>query len=162
FGNVQVSTTSAQASITISPSGFQESYVSINSIVGCGGFNLSSPGPGYVARTCAVWDTCGDSFCERRALPQNCLEWYPDETYTFGVGLPPLLARAYACGITVNTSSGARTYNASGTGTAPPIDIDVTPPAIAFGDVRRNTTSSAASVNVRNAGGQAIAVSSIT
>jgi hypothetical protein len=163
FGNVQVATSSPQAWITISPTGLQESFVQINSITGCTGFTINSPGPGYVSRTCAVWDnSCGPYICEPLALPQACLEWYPDETYTFGVTFSPSNPQAYSCGITVNTSINTRTFNVSGTGTAPPIDIDVTPPNIGFGDVRRNTTSSAAPVYVRNAGGQAIAVSGIT
>lgn len=163
FGAVQVATTSSQAWITISPTGLQESYVQINSITGCTGFTINSPGPGYVARTCAVWDTsCGPYICEPLALPQACLEWYPDETYTFGVTFSPSNPQPYSCGIAVATSLNTRTFNVSGTGTSPPIDIDVTPPAIGFGDVRRTTTSSAAPVYVRNAGGQAIAVSGIT
>jgi len=160
FGNVQVQTTSAPLYVTISPTGLQESYVSIDSIVGCTGFNISSPGPGYVARTCAAYD-CGGYQCLPQVI-QTCTEWYPDETYTFSVTFSPSLATSYSCGITVNTSLGARTYNVSGTGTTPPIDIDVTPPAIGFGDVRRATASTPATVNVRNAGGQPIAVSAVT
>jgi hypothetical protein len=54
------------------------------------------------------------------------------------------------------------TLTLSGTGQAPPIDADVQPTSVAFGDVRRNTDSTQAVVTVRSTGGQTLTVSSVS
>lgn len=162
-GSVQVGSQSAPFAISINPSGLYEVVYTIQSITGCSDFSINAPGlPATISKTCLVYEDPNCPGCNPVFAPPLCLEWdiigY-DFTTTFSPGSPT----PSSCAIQIDVGGlGLKQYTISGTGTVPPIDIDVTPTSVNFGDVRRNTASSAAMIGVRNAGGQPIQVSGTT
>lgn len=160
--SVQVGQSSPAFTVTVSPQGINNSYDLVTSVTeSCPDFSVNAPGlPAYVTRECIAED-CGGQICEPQlVIPPNCIEWYT-ETYQFTVTFSPVVAGATSCVVNVQTQAGqVRAISFSGTGTLPPVDIDVQPTSIAFGDVRRNTTSTPASFSVKNLGGQTLTVNS--
>ncbi|MBL0217870.1 MAG: choice-of-anchor D domain-containing protein [Myxococcales bacterium] len=158
-GSVQVGSSSAPFGIQINPSGLYEVSYTINSITGCSDFSIDAPGlPAEIHKTCI--STCVG--CVPAFAPPVCDLW-EIVGYDFSTTFRPATPNASSCAIQIDvTGLGLKTYTISGTGTLPPIDIDVNPVSVAFGDVRRNTASSPATINVRNAGGQAISVTGTT
>lgn len=160
---VEVGQTSQAAWVTVSPQGFNETYDIVSSVTeSCADFYVSAPGlPASVSRECIEWHDCGQVICQPQALP-TCLEWVT-YTYDFQVFFRPTVATTTSCAVQVSTSGGQTiTINFTGTGVPRPIDIDVTPASLAFGDVRVGQTSTAANLSVRNLGGSTLQVTSIT
>lgn len=162
LGNVQVGSTSSPLAIRIYPTGTTEGVYQIQSITGCSDFPVNAPGlPAEVSRTCVDWAPCVAPACIPQAA-QICNQWEIVD-YSFTTSFRPAVQGTLSCALQIQVSAvGLKTFTVSGTGTLPPIDIDVAPPAVAFGDVRRNTPSSEATVMVRNLGGQALTVTSAT
>ena len=158
-GSVQVGQSSIPFSVDIYPISINEVYYSVTAVTGCSDFSVDAPNlPGEVSRTCLSYDPC--PACVPALQPPTCNSW-TDVDYVFTTTFHPTVPNPSSCAINLTISGlGTRTYTINGTGTVPPIDIDVTPTQVAFGDVRRNTASTAATVNARNAGGQAISVTS--
>lgn len=156
LGNVQVGSTSAPLAISIFPTGTTAGSYTINSITGCGDFPVNAPGlPATVSRTCI--ESCDPATCFAAPI---CIDW-EIISYDFSAAFRPAVQGASSCALQIQVSGiGLKTYTISGTGTLPPIDIDVSPPAVNFGDVRRATASSEATVMVRNLGGQTLTVTS--
>ena len=159
FASTEVGTTSASTSIIVKPGGTAsvESYDDVTAVTAnCPDFVVTATGlPAPVYRT-VICDPC--PLC---ALP-NC---YTDQyvTYAFTAAFRPTIAGNVSCVVTITTNSTTnRTVTLYGTGTVPPIDIDVQPTQIAFGDVRRNTSSTAATVAVNNLGGTALTVTGVS
>lgn len=159
LGSVQVGGQTASYEITINPSGTTGGSYTITSITGCSDFPVNAPGlPAVISKTCV-------NTCFTNCVPQFtslCNEW-EIEGYSFSTLFRPQVAGTSSCALQIQlTGLGQKTYTVSGDGTLPPIDIDVSPTGVNFGDVRRNTASSDAGVNVRNAGGQTLTVTSAT
>ena len=164
LGSVQVGSQSAAYGISINPTGLTDVSYTIDSITGCSDFIVNAPGlPAPVYKTCVSYNPCftGDFQC----VPQSnltCYEW-EIQGYDFSAVFRPGAPGASSCALQVQVGGlGLRTYTINGDGTLPPIDIDVAPTAVNFGDVRRNTASSEAAVTVRNLGGQTLTVTSAT
>jgi hypothetical protein len=161
FGSLQVGQMSGAFVDTIRPA-FGANYDIVQSITGCSDFPVDAPNlPAEVYRFCD--DTCdpkADSFdpAECPVIVENANEnaaCIPSEylTYSFNTFFRPTVAGPLSCGVTIALGDGTlHTLSLSGTGTAPPIDIDVAPGGIAFGDVRRDTDSSPSTVTIRNLG----------
>lgn len=164
LGSVQVGSQSAAYPISINPTGLVDVSYTIDSITGCSDFIVNAPNlPAPVYKTCINYNPCfaGNFSC----VPQSNLTCYEWEIvgYDFNVVFSPNVQGASSCALQVQIGGlGLRTYTVNGDGTLPPIDSDVSPTAVNFGDVRRNTASSDATVTVRNLGGQTLTVTSAT
>ncbi len=159
IGSVEVGSTSAPFGILINPTGSFDVTYKIASITGCSDFSIDAPGlPAEISKTCI--STCLG--CVPAFAPPACTEW-DIIGYNFSTTFRPAAPNASSCAIQVDIIGlGIKTYTIGGTGTLPPLNIDVTPISAAFGDVRRNTASSPTTIDVRNAGGQAISVTGTT
>ncbi len=165
FASTEVGVTSAPTSILVRPAGNPslESYDEVTAVTAsCPDFVVTASGlPAAVYRT-VICDTCGGGTCQVAAAAPIC---YTDEyvTYSFDAAFRPTIAGSTSCVVTITTNgSTTRTVTLFGTGTVPPIDIDVQPTSVAFGDVRRNTASTPATISVRNLGGSPLSISSVT
>jgi len=167
FANTQVGSTSAPTSILVRPAGLPsvESYDTVTAVTAsCPDFVVTAPNlPAPVYRTVICEEDCQFPPCPLEyAAPPNC---QTDEyvTYAFDASFRPTIAGSTSCVVTITTNNITdRTVTLFGTGTVPPIDIDVQPTSIAFGDVRRNTGSTPATISVRNLGGSPLSITSVT
>ncbi len=158
FGSLQVGT-SATFALSINPAANANDDVVTAITASCPDFSVDAPGlPAEVYRTCDTI-TCAVP-CSAAFLGCTTVAYV---NYTFNATYQPVVAGVTSCVVDI-TLNGAthRTLTLSGTGTVPPVAIDVQPIAIDFGEVRRNTDSSPVSVVVRSAGGATLNVSSVT
>lgn len=158
FPNTQVGSTSAPITIQINASGY-----SYNEIVGitenCVDFDVSwSPG--------AAYKTCEPIACIEQCpeLPAAALCGPGSETvpYFFTATFRPTVPNTVSCSVRVATSTNTVYLSLSGTGTVPPLAADMQPSSYNFGDVRRGTSSTPGTINVRNTGGQTLTVTNVT
>lgn len=157
FGTIQIGSTSSPITVIVRPSvGPNDDYVQ-SVTASCPDYQIDAPNlPAEVLRTC-------DGGC----LTCACVT-LDYVTYPFTVTFAPTVPGMTSCPIsivTMDASSGAlstRTVTLTGTGEAPPIRITATPGDVAFGDVRRNTASSPAEVDLGNAGGSTMTVSAVS
>ena len=167
FASTQVGSTSAPSTIIVKPAGLPsiESYDEVTAVTAsCPDFIVTAPGlPAPVYRTVICDQTCPFPPCPLEfAAPPNC---YTDEyvTYPFDAAFRPTIPGNTSCVVTITTNNTTtRTVTLVGMGTVPPIDIDVQPTSVAFGDVRRNTASTPATISVRNLGGSPLSIMSVT
>ena len=164
FGSVQIGQTAAPVTLTITPASVSApSSDTVDAITeSCPDFALDAPGlPAPVYRTCGSICPAGQLICQQ---PLICYPGGDYQDYSFTATFTPIVAGTVSCVVTVSLDGGTTTTSITltGTGTAPPVQIDVQPPSLAFGDVRTGVDSSSASVTVRNAGGLALDVSGIT
>ena len=162
FASTEVGSTSAATSIVVKPAGLQstESYDDVTAVTAsCPDFVITAGGlPAPVYRT-VICDTCPT--CVPLAAPVCYTDQYV--TYAFSAEFRPTIAGSVSCVVTITTNGTTnRSVTLYGTGTVPPIDIDVQPTQVAFGDVRRTTSSSPATVSVGNLGGSALTVSGVS
>jgi hypothetical protein len=140
-----------------------------------------APGIGFQSDTVdAVTASCPDFSIDAQYLPAdvyricevvtntapmpNC-QSTTEQSYGFLTSFhPATLTQQQSCVVTIVIDGGSqnRTVTLTGTGMAPPIDIDVQPTAIQFGEVRIGTVSAASTVAVRDLGGQTLHVASVT
>jgi len=159
FPTELIGVSSPPQTITISPPGggpFSDDITAISS--SCGAFTVNAPGlPAVVDETCDV----GCPGPPQTICPVACI---PDiyDTYSFTATFTPNVAGTITCTIYITGSSASTTLTVSGIGTAPPIEISVSPGSIAFGDVRRNTTSTPVGISVSSIGGSTLSVGSVT
>lgn len=160
FGGVQVHTTSGASPFTVSPS-LGENYDTITAITApCSDFAVQADGlPFDVYRTCQII-SCSQN-CNQTLAPSLC-PTDMEQDYSFTATFQPNVPGPTSCMVTIEFSTQPpRTINLTGTGIAPPIDIDVSPTSINFGDVRRNTTSTPVALAIRDLGGSALHVASL-
>lgn len=158
FGSLQVGQTSAPFTFSINPAAGNNDDTITAVTAACPDFVISAAGlPANVYRVCTV---CATAQCIPAANALICTTT-DYANYTFTVAFRPIVGAPSSCVINVAGTS-PKSITVTGTGTLPPIDIDVQPSSLAFGDVRRNTASTAAAVAVRNLGGQTLTVSSVT
>lgn len=162
FGSLQVGQTSAPFTVTIAPSGTSSNDTVSSITENCPDFAVNAPGlPAQVYRTC---DTCcpgGGLICP--GGPVACCIG-DSQSYDFDTTFTPTVAGAVSCTVTISLNGGTsmKTVVLTGTGTPPPINIVVNPGSVNFGDVRRNTDSSAVGLSVTNTGGGTMNVSSVS
>jgi len=157
FGSLEVGSTSAPFSLSVNPAaGANDDFVTAIT-ASCPDFQIDAPGlPAEVYRTC---DMGGCLTCIAPPLLCTTLDYV---NYLFSASFKPTVAGAVSCVVTVELNSATtKTLTLTGTGTLPPIAIDVAPASIDFGQVRRNTDSGALALDVRDAGGAALTVSSV-
>lgn len=160
FGTVLVGTPSAAKTIVVNPGpGPNDDYVT-SVTESCPDFSVSAPGlPAEVYRDCE--QTCDPALptCQQQLICTTL----DSGNYTFTATFKPTVAGAVSCVVTVTVNNTTtHTVTLSGTGMLPPVEIQVQPTSVAFGDVRRNTDSTAATVTVKNVGGSTMHVSSAT
>lgn len=155
FGALEVGMTSAPRTINVNPAAGEQSDVITSITESCPDFFVTANGlPADVYRVC--------EFGIPQAAPAPCTTT-DLQSYSFTAQFQPNIGGATSCVVTVALANGAtRTVTLSGTGTIPPIRIDVAPSSVPFGDVRRNTTSGTGEIVVRNLGGQNLTVTSVT
>lgn len=161
FGVQQIGTTSGAFTVTVSPGAGNTSDTITAVTANCPDFVITATGlPATVYRVCEII-TCTNAVCP---LPSAICQTTELQTYAFDTAFKPTVAGTVSCPVTVTTAnaSNSRTVTLTGTGEAPPISVDVRPGSIAFGDVRRGTDSTRATVTVRSTGGLALTVSSVT
>ena len=160
FGSLQVGSTSAPFTVTLSPSGTSSSDT-INSIVApCPDFSVNAPNlPASVYRTCEPCCPAGQQICPQAPL-LCCIG--DQQSYSFTTSFSPNVAGATSCVVTITLNGGAstKTLTLYGTGTPPPVEIDVHPTSVNFGDVRRDNDSTAVPITVSNLGGLPLNVGS--
>ena len=164
FGPLEVGMTSAARGFSVNPLGVNYSYDTVTSIThGCPDFIVDAPGlPADVYRVCEGTQIQGAKG-ESSPSAQPCTGPVDYQNYPFSAQFKPNVGGATSCVVTITlNSSTTKTVTLYGTGTIPPVQINVTPPSVAFGDVRRNTTSAGAQIMVKNFGGQTMTVSSVT
>jgi hypothetical protein len=168
FGSLQVGSTSAPRTINVNPSAGNQ-YDLINSITeACPDFAVSAPGlPAEVYRVCEFGG--GEPVAKADEVSSPTLAAAPCITtelqaYQFSTTFTPTIGGLTSCVVTLNMNNGAstRTVTLSGTGTIPLIAVAVTPASVPFGDVRRQTTSTAATINVRNNGSGSMSITSVS
>src|SRR4029079_10479952 len=88
--------------------------------------------------------------------------------YTFDTVFHPRVVGQVSCVISVHETDNAnggvkkRTVTLTGHREEPPINADVSPTSVAFGDVRRNTDSTQAQIKLSSTGSMPLSVSSVT
>jgi uncharacterized protein (TIGR03382 family) len=161
FGQLQVGQTSGAFTFTINP-GIGNNDDIINSITeNCPDFSVSAPGlPAEVYRIC---DVCTCPANQPQLCPAVCCT-QDSNSYSFQTYFSPTVGTTVSCTVTISLDNGATTklVTLTGTGTLPPVDIDVHPTSVAFGDVRRDTDSTAVGITVASVGGAALNVQSVT
>jgi len=157
FGSLTVGQTSNAVAFQIRPSaGAQyDTLIAVN--YNCPDFVLSLPGlPADVIREveCESCPLCAAPVCYT-IYTQN---------YDWSARFRPTVGAPVSCPVTFMFSNSAsnKTVTLSGTGVLPPIDIDVQPGSMGFGDVRVNTQSGGRTLTVRNAGGQTLTVTGMS
>ncbi len=159
FPNTQVGNTSSPQTIQINASGYSYNDI-VNITESCVDFAVQwAPGAAY--KTCEPIEPCLQQQCPVQA---NLVCGVGSETvpYYFTATFSPTVATTVSCSVTVQTSSNTVTVSLTGTGTVPPLNADMQPTSYNFGDVRRNTPSTAGTINVRNTGGQTLTVTNVT
>lgn len=155
FGSVQKGTTSAPVTLQVYASGLSND--TITSITeSCPDFAIDTPGfaPGQ-----PVYRICIDDGGIPRLLP--CVE-YETQNYVFSATFAPSITGTQSCQIDVQmASAGLKQFSLTGTGTAPPKLIAVTPASLDFGELRNNTLGTR-NVMITNAGGALLSVSSVS
>jgi MYXO-CTERM domain-containing protein len=161
FGTQQIGTTSGGFEVTVSPGAGNQDDTITAVTANCPDFVVSAQGlPAQVFRVCEVI-TCTNRICP---IAEAICQTTDLQTYAFDTAFRPTVAGTVSCVVNVTTANAAnsRTVTLTGTGLAPPISVDVQPGSIGFGDVRRGTDSTRATLSVRSTGGQALTVSSVT
>jgi len=161
FGTLEVGQTSTAKTISVNPA-VGDNYDTVTAVTAsCPDFAISAPGlPADVYRECEFTDGPLPAKGEASALPCTTIAY---QNYTFTAQFRPTVAGTVSCVVTITTNNTTnRTITLSGTGSVPPIKIDVQPGSVAFGDVRRDTTSSPAQIMVRNLGAQTMTVSAVS
>ena len=158
FGTVQVGDATLPFTLNVNPA-FGANDDSVTQFTAsCPDFAIDAPGlPAQVYRVC---DTapCFTGSC----VPQLACTTIDYQNYSFTALFRPTVAGAVSCVVTIQLNGATnRTVTLTGTGSLPPVAVEVAPKAIDFGEVRRDTTSGALGVGIRDAGGQALMVSSV-
>jgi hypothetical protein len=155
FGTLEVGMTSAPRVINVNPGAGNQSDTILSITESCPDYFVTADGlPAEVYRVC--------EFGIPQAAPAPCTTTEL-QSYSFTAQFQPNIGSPTSCVVTVALASGGtRTVTLSGTGTIPPIRIDVAPTSVPFGDVRRNTTSGPAAITVRNLGGGNLSVASVS
>ena len=154
FGSLQVGQTSAPFTFTINPARRQQ-LRSISLITeSCPDFSVNAPGFRPASRStgtarCARARRTPRSSARPCAARATCSRTVHDDVLADG------RRTAVACTVTITLNGGATTklVTLNGTGTPPPVDIDVHPTSVNFGDVRRDNDSTAVAITVANLGG---------
>jgi hypothetical protein len=169
FSSLQVGQTSAATNLFVrsddAPNN-QNASASLNvtavTTPGCPDFTVTAPGlPATVVSSCAA--VCMSlSGCGQRTRGQCISYSYTD--YMFQATFHPTVAAQVSCVVSISSDDGTvHTMTLTGTGTPQPVHASVTPTTpIGFGDVRRGTDSSPATITVANTGGQTLHISSVS
>ncbi len=155
FGTIEVGMTSAPRVINVNPGSGNQSDIITSITESCPDYFVTANGlPAEVYRICEFGTPLfAGPPCTTTEL----------QSYSFTAQFQPNIGAATSCVVTITLDNATtRTVTLSGTGMIPPIRIDVAPGSVPFGDVRRNTTSGAAEIVVRNLGGQNLSVASVT
>lgn len=168
FGTQPLRSTSAMHAFTVSPAGGPQSDMITAVTASCPDFVIIAPNlPAPVTRTCKPV-RCTDPTCPAPdAVPDGTTsitcQTSELETYQFEAAFQPTVAGTVSCvvAIAVNDAS-TRTITLTGTGLPPPVAADVQPDSVAFGEVRSGSDSTLATVAIRSAGSQDLAVSSVS
>jgi uncharacterized protein (TIGR03382 family) len=161
FGSLQVGQTSGAYTFTINPAAGNNDDIISSITENCPDFSVNAPGlPFEVYRVC---DVCTCPANSPQSCPAVCCTTEA-QSYQFDTYFSPTVGGTVSCTVTISLNNGASTklVTLTGTGTLPPIQIDVQPPSVSFGDVSRNTDSTAVGINVSNTGGQTMTVSSVS
>ena len=176
FGSVQVGGSSGVFTVSVDPGGRLTSDV-VNAVTAsCPDFSINAqylPADVFSQCVTCLTATAGTGTTTQglsgepdavMCLPALVCTSYEAQSYYFDATFKPTVAGPLSCVVTVvlNNGTSTKTLTLYGTGTPPPIDVKVAPASpISFGDVRRNTDSSAAMVTVTNLGGQTATISSV-
>ena len=158
FPSTQVGNTSAPITIQVNAIGY--TYNIIQAVTeACPDFSVVAAVPGDAYRTCEPLCIAQQCPVTAAALCGPGSETVP---YYFTATFHPTVAATSSCQVAVGANTGTIYVTLTGTGTVPPLSADMQPTSYNFGDVRRNTTSSSATINVRNTGGQTLNVTNVT
>ena len=152
FNSVQMPASSAPLTLQVYASALSNDTIT-SIIESCPDFTLdlstfTSGQPVY--RTCI-----DDGGGTPRLLP--CVE-YESQDYRFTATFTPSIVGVQNCVVNVQMAlNGLRQFSLTGTGTAPPKLISVTPPSLDLGELRNNTVGTR-NVTISNAGGAGLDV----
>jgi MYXO-CTERM domain-containing protein len=170
FASVAIGATSSVYTVVVNPAGLSSDDSVTAVTASCPDFVVNAVGlPANVYRTCEVIcltgggddgaDPDSNAICPIQA---RICETTGFQDYRFDTAFRPTVAGTVSCVVTVvlNGGTASKTVTLTGTGLAPPKRIAVQPASVAFGDVRRTTSSGGATITVSSIGGEALTVSS--
>ena len=177
FGTVQVGSVSPAYTVTVAPGPLNQNDTVTAVTANCPDFEIRATGlPADVFRVCTIVTCLDPAGCPNPNILADDSEPTPGvicqtvdiQRYTFDTFFRPRVAGPVSCVVTVretdnvNDTVNNKAITLTGTGDPPPINADVSPASIAFGDVRRNTDSTQTQVRVTSTGASPLAVSSVT
>jgi uncharacterized protein (TIGR03382 family) len=176
FGTVQVGSVSPVYTVTVAPGPLNQNDTVTAVTAGCPDFDIRATGlPADVFRVCNIVTCVDPNGCPNPNIVAGDADPTPGvicqtvdiKRYTFDTFFRPRVAGQVSCVVSVretdnNTDTvNTKTITLTGTGDPPPINAEVSPTSIAFGDVRRNTDSTASQLRVTSTGASALGVSSV-
>ena len=177
FGTVQVGSLSPVYTVTVAPGPLNQNDTVMAVTASCPDFDIRAMGlPADVFRVCNIVTCLDPNGCPNPNIVAGDAEPTPGvicqtidiQRYTFDTFFRPRVAGQVSCVVSVretdnnNDTVNTKTITLTGTGDPPPINAEVSPASIAFGDVRRNTDSTATQLKVTSTGAAALSVSSVT
>jgi hypothetical protein len=162
FASTQVGNISASSSLLVSATGLTTDDTIVSITESCPDFAIDLTGltPQYpIYRIC---DDAGNPRFPNTPSSPLCPGTIISQSFMFSATFSPSIVGTQTCVVDVIMQlAGARQFSLTGTGTAPPTLIEVTPASLDFGEVR-NTSTSSLNLSVHNAGMTQINVSSIS
>jgi hypothetical protein len=157
FGDLDVGTTSSPLNIVVGPTGVGNSYTEVTNVTeDCPNFSVSSlptDFPAEVSRTCDDGSTrIVDGARPQSTLLPSCTGGYTSVEYSFSATFSPTVAGMQSCVVNIIVTAGSKTVTLMGNGLPPPRDVDLSRASVAFGDVRKATSSSDQTIVVSNTG----------
>ncbi len=159
FGPVQVMTTSAPMTVTISPSTTMDESFTINAVnTGATCTNFSIDASAIIGST--VSHLCSTGSGTGTASGSGSGSGCTDTTQAFPATFHPQVAGPDSCTVTIVTSGPTLTTQLTGTGVLPDFVLAVGPSPLNFGDVPLGTTSQR-TLTFKNSGGKDLSVDSV-
>jgi MYXO-CTERM domain-containing protein len=177
FGRVQLGSTSTVHTVTVAPGPLNQDDTVTAVTANCPDFDIQADGlPAHVFRVCGVVTCLDAAGCPNPNITAGRTDPTSDVIcqtvdigrYTFDTVFHPRVVGQVSCVVSVRETDNAnggintRTVTLTGTGEAPPVNADISPTSVAFGDVRRNTDSTQAQIKLSSTGSMALSVSSVT
>ncbi|HEY1757394.1 MAG TPA: choice-of-anchor D domain-containing protein, partial [Bryobacteraceae bacterium] len=156
--------TAVASTVTLSPTSISFPNQTVNTTSGAQAITLTNSGPSPLTiSSIAVTGTNSGDFAETNNCPVSPATVAVNGVCTINVTFTPLAASLFSAAITVtdNGSGSPQSASLSGTGTAVPSTVTLSPTSISFPNQTVNTTSGAQAITLTNSGPSPLTISSI-